>query len=95
MLADEESSEVPRAAGNRTRDNSVPVTSKFNGSKAIETRERLYNRGINKFDELETRDHINGKLLNDHNETAQFSNPHKPAFFGRVNKQGQKNRLMS
>jgi hypothetical protein len=47
-----------RPAGTKLRDNSVPVTSKFNGNNAIETRHRLFNRNINKHIELETRDNI-------------------------------------
>jgi len=58
------------AAGSKLRENSVPPISKFNGNKAIETRHRLFNRNINKYNELETRDNLNGKLPNHQNEAT-------------------------
>jgi len=52
----------------------------------------LFNRGINKHTEIETRDNIQGKIPNDQNEPTHFSNPHQPAFLGRVNQQGAQTR---
>jgi hypothetical protein len=49
----------------------------------METRQRLYNRGRDRWNEISTRDNMNGKLV-EKNMPPCFSDPYKAAFTNRL-----------